>query len=167
MSETPPEETPLESPSILTSTKASLGVPESHTAFDAMITLHINSVLSTLEQLGVGPEGGLYVTSKTQTWTELIGTDNRLNAVKSYMYLRVRMLFDPPDIGFVLTAMKEQIKELEWRLNVAVDSELTETTSADDDEVIWIVASDEPLPEGMESGDLGLDPETGDVWRLV
>lgn len=128
MSQTPPEvEPPIESPSILVSTKAALGVPEEHTAFDAMILMHINSVLSTLEQLGVGPDGGLYVTSKSQEWADLIGTDNRLNAVKSYMHLRVKMLFDPPDIGFVLTAMKEQIKEAEWRLNVTVDDEIEST----------------------------------------
>lgn len=122
MTQTPPEDTPpLESPSILVSTKAALGIPEEHTAFDAMITMHINSVLSTLDQLGVGPDGGIHVVSKSQEWVELIGTDNRLLAVKSYMFLRVKMLFDPPDIGFVLTAMKDQIKELESRLNMIVD----------------------------------------------
>lgn len=129
-----PEETipPLESPSILVSTKAALGVPEEHVAFDAMILMHINSVLSTLNQLGVGPNGGIYVTSTNQTWEELIGTDNRLLAAKSYMYLRVKMLFDPPDVGFVITAMKEQIKELEWRLNVDAEPPLVPTEVGED-----------------------------------
>lgn len=123
MSEPAPEVSPpIESPSILVSTKAALGVtPEQH-AFDSMIVMHINSVLSTLEQLGVGPEGGLMVTSQVQTWSDLIGSDNRLNMVKSYMYMRVRMMYDPPDIGFVITAIQEEIKEMEWRLNVFVDN---------------------------------------------
>ena len=125
MTTTPPEEVPpIESPSILVSTKAALGVtPEQH-AFDSMIVMHINSVLSTLEQLGVGPAGGLMVTSSAQLWSDLIGNDNRLNMVKSYMYMRVRMMYDPPDIGFVITAIKDEIKEMEWRLNVFVDDEI-------------------------------------------
>lgn len=125
MSQTPPEVNPMESPSILVSTKAALGItPEQH-AFDSMIVMYINSVLSTLEQIGVGPDGGLMITGETQLWSDLIGTDNRLNMVKSYMYLRVRKLYDPPEIGFVLTAMDNEIKETEWRLNVAVESNLT------------------------------------------
>lgn len=125
MSVTPPEVVPpIESPSILVSTKAALGItPEQH-AFDSMVVMHINSVLSTLEQLGVGPAGGLMVTSEAQTWSDLIGADNRLNMAKSYMYMRVRMMYDPPDIGFVITAMKDEIKEMEWRLNVFVDNEV-------------------------------------------
>lgn len=107
--------------SILLSTKASLGLPADHTAFDAEILMHLNSALSTLVQLGVGPTEGLYVEGADEVWEGLIGTDMRLNAVKTYVHLRVKLLFDPPDIGFVLTAMKEQIKELEWRLNVIVD----------------------------------------------
>jgi hypothetical protein len=125
MSQTPPDPSPMESPSILVSTKAALGVtPEQH-AFDSMIVTHINSVLSSLEQLGVGPAGGLMVMSEAQLWSDLIGTDLRLNMVKSYMYLRVRKLYDPPEIGFVLTAMNDEIKEMEWRLNVAAESDLT------------------------------------------
>lgn len=122
MSETPPEETPIENPSILGSIKASLGVPPGSTAFDQMILMHINSALSTLSQLGAGPDGGLYVTSNAQTWEDFMGTNPELNMIKSYMHLRVRMLFDPPDIGFVLTAMKDQILEMESRINMLVDN---------------------------------------------
>lgn len=102
--------------SILTSTKAALDVPEAHTAFDVQITLFVNSVLSRLAQLGVGPSSGYRITDKTQTWEDFMGDDPRLNSAKSYMFLRVRMMWDPPEIGFVLTAFKEQIKEEEWRL---------------------------------------------------
>lgn len=113
------------SESILTSVKNTLGVPETHEAFDQMIILYINSTLSTLEQLGVGPQGGLEIESTESLWSDLIGTDARLNAVKAYVHLRVRMLFDPPQIGFVLSAINDQIKELESRINMVVEEEET------------------------------------------
>ena len=104
--------------SILTSTKKTLGIDESYTAFDMDIVLHINSVFATLQQLGIGPENGFAIEDETPTWDAFLGTDPRLNNVKSYMYLRVRMLFDPPTLSYLIDAMKEQIKELEWRMNV-------------------------------------------------
>ena len=112
--------------SILKSTRASLGVGADETAFDTEILMHLNSAIATLRQLGLEPtENGLYVEDDTATWTQLIGPiaeQGELAAVKTYIHLRVKLLFDPPDIGFVLTAMKEQIKEQEWRLNVSVDT---------------------------------------------
>ncbi len=158
MSQTPPEETPLESDSILESTKATLGIPPGHTAFDAMVTTYINAVLSTLEQLGVGPEGGLYVTSKAQVWEELIGTDARLNAVKAYMHLRVRLLFDPPQIGFVLSAMQDQIKELESRINMIVDDHVdprvvVRTIDEFGDAVVYVVAGAIEYDTVLDGGD--------------
>lgn len=110
--------------SILKSTKASLGLAPEQTSFDSEILMHLNSAISTLTQVGVGPPDGIYVSGESETWEKLIGTDPRLNAVKSYLHLRVKMLFDPPEIGFVLTAMKEMIKEAEWRLNITVDDEI-------------------------------------------
>ncbi len=107
--------------SILTSTKASLGLAESHTAFDVELIMHINSVLSDLHQIGVGPAEGLEIESAAEEWEALTYGDARLNGVKSYMYQRVKLLFDPPDIGFVLTAMKEQIEKTESRLMMATD----------------------------------------------
>lgn len=104
--------------SILISTKKILGLPKDHEEFDLDVVLHINSVLSTLDQLGIGPEGAFMIEDDTATWTELLGNDNRLNAVKTYVYLRVRLLFDPPTVGYHVEALKEQIKELEFRLNV-------------------------------------------------
>ena len=110
--------------SILATIKQSLGIPQEHEAFDGEILVHLNSAFSTLAQLGVGPAEGFYVTDSTDEWTTFLGTDARLNAVKIYLYLRVKMLFDPPDIGFVITAFKQQIEELEWRLNVTVDDDI-------------------------------------------
>jgi hypothetical protein len=103
--------------SILQSTKKTLGLAEDYTAFDQDIIMHINSVFSTLVMLGVGPETGFVIEDETDTWEEFT-TDVRLNSVKSYMYLKVRLLFDPPSTSFVLSALQEQIKELEWRMNV-------------------------------------------------
>ena len=105
--------------SILTGTKKILGLAEDYTAFDYDLITHINSAFSTLTQLGVGPAEGFMIEDETAVWTDFI-TDNDLqyNSVKTYVYLRVRMLFDPPATSFVIAALNEQIKELEWRLNV-------------------------------------------------
>lgn len=107
---------------ILTNIKETLNLPAGHDAFDAEILMHINSALGTLNQIGVGPVDGFMVTSNMQVWGDFIGDDKTLNPVKTYVQMRVKLLFDPPEIGFVLTAMKEQIKELEWRLNTLVET---------------------------------------------
>lgn len=107
--------------SILTSTKKILGIDESYEAFDLDILTHINSVFSTLAQLGVGPENGYMIEDKADLWTDFLLDDLKINNVKTYVFLRVRLLFDPPATSFHLTALNEQIKELEWRLNVTVD----------------------------------------------
>lgn len=104
--------------SILDSTKKILGIEADYTAFDVDITTHINSAFSTLTQLGVGPAEGFAIADKNDVWGDFLGDDPRLNSVKSYVYLRVRMLFDPPGTSFLLDALKQQVKEYEWRLNV-------------------------------------------------
>jgi len=103
--------------SILDSIKKPLQVQFDYDVFDHDIMMHINSVFFTLGQLGIGPEGGYQISDADDTWDAFLGDDPMLNSVKSYMYLRVRMLFDPPSNSFTQTAMKEQIQELEWRLN--------------------------------------------------
>lgn len=103
--------------SILNTTKKILGLEADYTAFDLDILTHINSVLVTLSQLGIGPTTGFVVEDNSKTWGDLLGTDPLLNSVKTYIYLRVRMWFDPPVTGYHVTAMNEQIRELEWRLN--------------------------------------------------
>jgi hypothetical protein len=103
--------------SILTSVKKILGQAESDTSFDVDIVLHINSVFAVLDQLGVGPAGGFVIEDSTATWDDFV-TDTRMNSVRTYVYLRVRLLFDPPSTSFVIDSMNKQIAELEWRLNV-------------------------------------------------
>jgi hypothetical protein len=109
--------------SILTSTKKILGIDEAYTAFDLDITTHINSVFSTLSQLGIGPVDGFMISDDTEIWEDFF-YDWNLNAIKSYVYLRVRLLFDPPTTSYTITAMNEQIKEMEWRLNVVREGTL-------------------------------------------
>jgi len=104
--------------SILATTKKALNLADDYTAFDMDIIMHINSVFSDLNQLGVGPDLGFMIEDKEATWDAFLGSDPRLNHVKTYVYLRVRMLFDPPQTGFHVSAMQEQITKLEWMLNV-------------------------------------------------
>jgi hypothetical protein len=103
--------------SILTSTKKILGVTEDYTVFDLDIITHINSAFSTLTQLGVGPAGGFVIEDEDAEWEDFIGSDLQNHSIKSYVYLKVRMLFDPPTTSYLITAMEKQISELEWRLN--------------------------------------------------
>ena len=105
-------------PSILTSVKKNLGIADAYEVFDPDIILYINTAFSTLNQLGVGPDLGFTIDDKTTTWDAFIGTDKRYENVKTYVTLRVRMLFDPPQTSYLLDAMKGQIEELEWRINV-------------------------------------------------
>ena len=79
--------------------------------------MHINSIFSILNQLGIGPEEGFVIEDADALWTDFI-SDIRLSLVKSYIYLRVKLLFDPPPTSFVISAAQEQIKELEWRMNI-------------------------------------------------
>ena len=105
--------------SILNSTKKILGIADDYTVFDLDIITHINTAFSTLTQLGIGPVVGFMIEDADSEWEEFIGEDNRYNAVKSYVWLKVRQLFDPPTTSYMITAIEKQIEELEWRLNAS------------------------------------------------
>lgn len=107
--------------SILTSIKKLLGIDDGYNHFDPDIIMHINSVFMILTQMGVGPSEGFAIEDKTATWDEFIEDPAKLQAVKSYMHLKVKLLFDPPQSSAVTEAMNRMISEFEWRLNVAVD----------------------------------------------
>lgn len=112
--------------SILDSTKKVVNLDPSYTAFDQDIISFINSAFVTLHQLGLGPDDGFWIESSAETWDEFITSPpNYVNMVKTYVFLRVRMLFDPPTTSFLISAMNEQIREYEWRLNVARENELS------------------------------------------
>ena len=100
--------------SILQSVKKSLGLAPDYGVFDQDIIMCINSAFSTLAQLGVGPEKGYYIEDEKSLWTDFLHNDARLSNVKSYVLLRTRLLFDPPSTSFGITAIKDQITELEW-----------------------------------------------------
>jgi len=106
--------------SILTSIKKLLGIPEEQTHFDPDIIMHINSVLSILNQLGVGVEG-FSIQDKDATWNAFVTDDTKTEMIKTYVYQKVKLIFDPPLSSSVIEAMNRSIAELEWRINSTVD----------------------------------------------
>lgn len=108
--------------SILDSVKTSLGLPPEYTPFDVEIKLHINSVFSTLWELGVGPEDGFEINDGSETWSDFLPGEPRLNNIKTYIYLRVRLLYDTPSASTAVAAIQDQIKELEWRINATSET---------------------------------------------
>ena len=110
--------------SILTSIKKMLGIVEADEAFDSEIIMHINTAFMVLEQLGIGPAGGFSISDKTATWSEYWPDARRFEAVKSYVYLRVKLLFDSTNLNsYVIQSINQQIEEYQWRLNCAAENE--------------------------------------------
>lgn len=104
--------------SILNSIKKLLGIQNDYTNFDTDIIIHINSVFGILNQLGIGPKEGFKINDSKDTWEEYVSEDDDLEAIKTYIYLKVKLVFDPALNGSVMEANKEVIRELEWRLNM-------------------------------------------------
>lgn len=107
--------------SILTSIKKLLGIAEDYEHFDQDLIIHINSVLSVLTQLGVGPSEGFSIEDENTTWNDFIPEDKRLSSIRSYVYMKVKLLFDPPLSSSVMESMNRMISEFEWRLNVTAE----------------------------------------------
>lgn len=108
--------------SILTSIKKLLGIAEEYKHFDTDIIMHINSAFSVLTQLGVGPEEGFRIEDASTEWSEFLYDDPRLEMVRTYVYLKVKQVFDSnSSSSAVIEAINRQIQELEWRINVTVD----------------------------------------------
>ena len=108
--------------SILTSIKKLLGITEEYDQFDPDTIMHINSVFMILTQIGVGPAEGFSIEDDTAVWTDFIQDIKKLESVKTYIYLKVKLAFDPPLSSAVIESMNRLINELEWRLNVAAES---------------------------------------------
>lgn len=108
--------------SILISIKKLLGLASENDSFDTDVIIHINSALMVLNQLGVGPEEGFSIKSSSEVWSDFIEDTEYLDAVKTYIYLKVKIVFDPPQHGPTEDALKESIKEYEWRLNVKAEN---------------------------------------------
>lgn len=130
--------------SILNSTKKILGIDPDYTVFDQDVITHINSAFATLTQLGIGPVDGIMIEDETTEWSAIIGNDLGLNMVKTYVYLKVRMVFDPQSTRYTIAAMTNQISELEWRMNVHRE------------DISWV----SPFPVVTHDG----DPEDRSPW---
>ena len=107
--------------SILDSVKKALGIDFADTSFDVDVIMHINAVFGSLQQLGAGPREGFFIEDNTALWSNFTQAKSVLGLVKSYIYLQVRLMFDPPQVGFVINAMREQSTMLEWRIVTAAE----------------------------------------------
>ena len=107
--------------SILKTIKKLLGITDEYEEFDQDVLVHINTVFDTLNDLGVGPPGGYSINNKEQSWDEFTEDQILMNTVKSYMYLKVRLAFDPTDSSYARDSFENQAKELEWRLNARAE----------------------------------------------
>ena len=108
--------------SILTSVKKMLGIAEEYDHFDADLIMHINSVLTILGQLGVGRDEGFFIEDDGAEWTDFVPDMSNLQFIKTYVYQKVKLLFDPPQSASAIEALNRSISELEWRINAQVDS---------------------------------------------
>jgi hypothetical protein len=115
--------------SILTEIKKLLGIGDEDTSFDKDVIIHINSAFFSLTQLGVGPSTGFRIADKTKTWGEFAADETLVAGVKDYVYMKNRLIFDPPQTGYLVDAIKSQIEELGWRLNIMVDSNMPPTST--------------------------------------
>lgn len=108
--------------SILGSVKKNLGLDPSYTEFDPDILMHINATFANLHTLGIGPSIGFMIEDSAPTWDDFLGSDPRLNNVKTYVFFCVKMGFDPPQVGYLVTALEKQKEELEYRMLVFRES---------------------------------------------
>ena len=104
--------------SVLDSTKKILGFDPDYNAFDLDIITHLNMAFSVLHQLGVGPTVPFVVSDSSDNWSSFIGDNKAIESVKSYVWAKVRLIFDPPPTSFGIAALEKVCSELEWRLNV-------------------------------------------------
>lgn len=125
------------SQSILDSVKKILGLPADYDAFDQDVIMHINSTFLAIQQLGVGPSAGFMIEGSDETWEDLLGGDPNLNAVKTLVGLKVRLIFDPPTTSFAIEAMERQIAMYEYRINLEREQYIwTPPVPPDPDEII-------------------------------
>lgn len=160
--------------SILDSIKKVLGFDSEYTAFDVDLIMHINTVFGSLTQLNVGPPSGFAIADNTLLWSDYTTNIVLLAAIKSYMFTKVRLLFDVPATSFAIEAMEKQSAELEWRIQVMAEqidppSDPSGETGSDSGAIVqpywWDLTGLSDFPDEAIVGDLGIDMSTGDVWR--
>lgn len=150
--------------SILLTVKKMLGIAEEYHAFDLDITIHVNSVFLTLNQLGVGPDTPFQITDDSAIWSDFADT-SEVPGIQTYVYLKTRLAFDPPTNSFLVDAIQKQIAELEWRMNVQVDPKReVEEVPIDPTE------PEEPVEEGPSEPiipPIDIEPDTPQVATLM
>ena len=130
--------------SILTSIKKLLGIMSDYTNFDDDIIIHINTAFAILNQLGVGPEGGFMIVDANSRWEDYT-TEKNLNMVKTYIYLKVRLLFDPPTSTALIESINRTLSEIEWRIFLEGDPKPEEELPSDEE-----LPSEEEPPSNEE-----------------
>ena len=130
--------------SILTSIKKLLGIMPDYTNFDDDIIIHINTAFAMLNQLGVGPEGGFMIVDANSRWEDYT-TEKNLNMVKTYIYLKVRLLFDPPTSSALIESINRTLSEIEWRIFLEGDPKPEEELPSDEE-----LPSEEEPPSNEE-----------------
>ena len=153
--------------SILDETKKLLGISHELDVYDTDVIIHINSALATLTQLGVGSPLGLTITDSSTLWSEFTQGKTNLDPVKSYIYLRLKLIFDPPGTSFTIKAIEDQIAQIEWRLNVQAehDPALDAPGPIPGKASIWDLTGGLDFPAEAPLNAVGIDLITGDVWR--
>lgn len=146
--------------SILQLTKKALGLEADYDVFDMEIIMHINSAFSVLHQIGLGASTGFRISGADEKWTAILGERTDLEMVKDFVYSRVRLAFDPPANSFGRDGIKQNIAELTFYINIAVESAISSYGN------VYIFESDsEEFPSGAPEGSLGWNPATGNIWR--
>lgn len=162
--------------SILTSIKKMLGLDAVYTVFDLDITLHINSAFAYLTQLGVGPLSGYKITDANNVWAEFTASDNSLSleSVKTYVYLSVKLVFDPPPTSFGQDALRAQASKLEWLLNVQQEivrhpipaqQAAVVYPGGDSSPSVWNLTGLSDFPSNAPINAVGIDFNTGIIYR--
>lgn len=151
--------------SILDSIKKLLGLEPDYTAFDQDIIIHINSVFSLLHQIGASPVDGVTISDNTAPWSMFIGDRANVQLVKTYTYLKVRLWFDPPSTSFALDSLKEQVREMEWRLSIMEIKFNPYAYSGLDMGNVYIIDDLGDFPPEAPIGAIGFDPDSGKIWR--
>lgn len=150
--------------SILDSIKKVLGIDSDYTEFDIDVIMHINTAFGSLQQLGVGPITGFAISDSTLLWSDYSSAMVLLAPVKSYIYLTVRLIFDPPATSFAIAAMEKQVAELEWRLNSMAETLIRQPSDPTVGSYWWDLTGLSDFPKNAADGDLGWDSITGEVW---
>lgn len=115
--------------SILKTVKKLVGVEDEYTVFDTDLIVHINTALMSLIQLGVGPSTGFVVTGTMETWKQFLGSDRDFQGALTYVYLKVKLIFDPPATSFAIESMNKVLADLEWRLNAQAEGAFNNVSS--------------------------------------